>query len=267
MFSRIALFFLGIALTSQAVAVTHTQPSGEICRQTRPMMRTLWSTDGYDASPAVAALMVDAIDGKLSAVRQQLQTMQRADAVRWRQTAMVTAAWNGQAAVVEGLLDDGAAVDALAPMPPFKPGLFDQTVDGMKRDPHFGGPDGVKHAMATGLISSQGGFVGPALMVATKCGDVATLNVLLHHHANVAQRRTPDAPDALTVATVNGDADAVQFLIDHGADPCADDRHVARIHRKSSRRGKYTLAQIGTRSKLPAPLVARLTCPAVAIAH
>ena len=268
MFLRIAAMALGLGLAGQAAAATNNAPPPlrEICRQSTPVIRELWSKETYDAPPAVATLMVDAIDGKLPEVRLQLQAMKSADAQRWRQTAMITAAWTGQSAVVGGLLNDGAAVNGLGWIPPYKSAFFGQTVDAMKRDSRFGDPTTVKGMMATGMVSNRGQFMGPALMVVAECGDVATLDVLLQHHANVAQRVAPSVIDALAEATIDGDAPVVQRLLDHGAEPCADDRRIAQFHLMHPTRPTHTLAQIGTHAGLPATLITRLTCPAVAAA-
>lgn len=264
MLSRIALLSLGMALTTRAIAAASAPPLREICVQSTPTIRKMWSKGAYDAPPAVATLMVDAIDGKLYEARQQLQAMKPVDAQRWRQTAMLAAAWTGQSAVVDGLLDDGAAVNGLGWIPPYKPTFFGQTVDTMKRDSRFGAPTAVKGMMASGMVGNRGESTGPALMAATECGDLVTLDVLLHHHANVAQRVAPNIVDALTEATIDGDAPVVQRLLDHGADPCADDRHIAQFHLKHPTRSTHTLAQIGRHARFPAALIARLTCPAVA---
>lgn len=267
MLSRIAVLLLGMTLSTQAVSATHAPALREICRQLTPTIREMWSKGAYDAPPAVATLMVEVIDGKLSAVRQQLQEMKPADAARWRQSAMLTAAWTGQSAVVNGLLDDGAAVNDPGWIPPYKSTFFGQTVDAMKHDSRFGGPTAGNAMMAEGIVRNRGQFIGPALMAATECGDVPTLDVLLRHHANVVQRVKPSVADALTLATVDGDAPVVQRLLDHGADTCADDRHIAQFHLQHPTRPTHTLAQIGTHAKLPAAVVARLTCPAIAAAH
>jgi hypothetical protein len=263
MISRIALLLLGTALFTQAVAATPTPPLREVCRQSIPTMREMWLKGTYDAPPAVATMMVDVIDGKLPQVRRQLQQMKPADARLWRQSAMVAAAWSGQPAVVDGLLDDGALVDGTGWVPPLKSEFFNQEVDGMKQDSRFGAA-GVETLMASGTLSNQGTFDMLALAGAVTCGDVATLDVLLRHHVNVAQREAPNVVDALTEATNDGDAPVVQRLLDHGADPCAFDRRAAEFQRKHPARTKHTLAQIGRHAKLPATLVVRLICPAVA---
>jgi hypothetical protein len=268
MLLRIAVMALGLGSASQALAADNKPPpQREICRQSTPVIRDLWSNGAYDAPADVAALMLDAIDGKLPDVRRHLEAMKPADASRWRQLAMLTATWTGQSAVVDGMLDDGASVDAQATIPPLKADFFDHTVDAMDHDSRFGGSTGVKNLMAAGLVRNRGQPTGPALTVAAECGDLATLQVLLRHHADVSQREMQNGANALSVATVGGDAPVVALLLDNGADPCAFDRHAAEFHRKHPARQTPVLAQIGSRAKLPAALVARLNCPAVAVTH
>ena len=269
MFLRIAAMTLGLALAGQAVAAGHkTPPQREICRQSTPLIRDLWSKGTYDAPPAVATLMLDAIDGKLPEARQQLHAMPSADAARWRQLAMLTV-WTGRATVVDGLLDDGAAVDARGWIPPFKPEFFGQTVHAMQHDARFGGPVAVKGLMTKGLVRNRSQSTGPALIVATECGDLATLDVLLRHHASIAQNNAPNEADVLTMATIEGDAPVARLLLNHGADPCASDRRLAQAHLKhpTMPMPARTLAQIGSHATLPAALVARLSCPVVAATH
>ena len=267
MFLRIAVMAMGLGLAGQAAADNHAPSQREICRQSTPLIRGLWSKGAYAAPPAVAPLMLDAIDDNLPQVRQQLQAMKPADATHWRQLAMLTAVWTGKSRVVDGLLDDGAAVNAMGSLPSLKPEFYARTVDAMQHDARFGSPTAVRHMIATGLVSNRASSTGPALTVAVECGDLTTLDVVLRHHADVAQRESPNVADALTVATVGGDATVVQRLLDHGADACADDRHIAQVHLEHPTRPTHTLAQIGSHAKLPAGLVARLTCPAVAATH
>lgn len=81
MIVRIAMMALGLGLTGQtAAADNQPTPQREICRQSTPLIRDLWSKGAYATPPAVATLMLDAIDGKLPQVRRQLQTMKPADA-------------------------------------------------------------------------------------------------------------------------------------------------------------------------------------------
>lgn len=261
MLSRIAWLAWALLLITPAYARDNPPSLLEFCRQNTPVIRDLWLHDLYDAPPGVAALMVNVIDGKLPQVRQQLAELKPAEVPQWRQTAMLTAVWARQATIVDALLDDGAAVDGLGWIPPFKPSFYQQTVGNMQQDPRFGGPAGVKGLAAAGIVSNQGQRLGPALTTAAECGDVATLDVLLRHHANVMARQAPNVVDALTVATVHGDAAVVQHLLDHGADPCIDDRHI------QLRKPGASLAGIGRRNDLPETLVQRLACPPVASAH
>lgn len=266
MLSRIALLASTLLLTAPAFA-TNTAPSGpEICHRAIPAIRDAWQHDAYEAPPAAAALMVDVIDGKLPQARERLAALKPAEAAQWRQTAMLTAAYAGQAATVDALLDDGAAVDGMAWLPPFKPAFYRQTVDGMKHDPRFGSPNAVNGLAARGLLSNRGRNYGPALPIAAECGDVATVDVLLRHHANVMAREAPDSADALDAATVNGNAAIVQRLLDHGANACSHDR-LGRERMLKARRAFISLAEIGRRAGLPAGLTARLNCPVVATAH
>lgn len=248
-------------LLSRAVVAADTAPAPELCRQETPLVRKLWLHGLYDAPAAIDALMVDAIDGKLPQVRQQLAQLKPADVARWRQTAMLTAAYAGQAAVVDGLLDDGVAVDGMGWIPAMKDSFYRQTVDDMKQDPHFGGPHAVKALSAAGVIANQGQQLGPAIIVAADCGDATTLDVLLRHHVNLGRRPTPHSADALVIATVHGDAAVVQRLLDHGADPCIDD-HFIQLHQPG-----VSLATIGQHSGLPPSLTRRLSYPAVAAVH
>ncbi|MEO8778256.1 MAG: hypothetical protein ABI389_06245 [Rhodanobacter sp.] len=272
MLSRIALLLLGLALAGHAIAGTQMPARLDICRQSTPTIREMWLKGAYDAPPAVARLMVNAIDGKLPEVRRQLQDVKSADASRWRQTAMLTAAWAGQSVVVDGLLDDGAAVDGDGQIPPFKPGFFDHTVDAMEHDSRFGGPTALKRMRAAGVVSNQGRSAGPALITAAECGDLATLDVLLRHHANlntthVGSDHMPLGGYVLLISIVNGNPVITQRLLDYGAHPCAFDRWAAQFHLKHPTRPVHTLAEIGRHAGLPAALVTRLTCPARATAH
>ena len=145
--------------------------------------------------------------------------------------------------------------------------------------------------MAARLFDSR--LEDPVATIAAQCGDLATLDVALNHHANLKGRiphssdvvvmaviannpaivnRLLDhgaAPyDALPVAIVDGNAAMVTLLLDHGVDPCADDRSRQRRHAANwakhpgQNKPLVSAAELGRRQKLPADLVARLTCPA-----
>lgn len=259
MLTRLVLTACALCMLQPAIAA-EPAPATNLCRQVLPTIRELWQHGAYDAPPAVAAVMVDAIDGKLPRVRAGLATLPVAEQARWRQLAMLTAANAYQPAVVDGLLDDGAAVDASAWLPPFKPAFHQQTLIDMEHDPRFGGPGTVKALQSAGIVDkNRGQRLGPALPLVAQCGDVATLDVLLRHHAKVMLREAPNVADGLTVAVVHGHADIVQRLLDHGADVCADDSRI--------RKPGATLASIGRRQHLTDALVQRLTCHAAIAAH
>ena len=258
MLARLALIACALCALQPAIAA-EPAPAANLCRQMLPTIRGLWLQQAYDAPPAVAAVMVDAIDGKLPQVRRGLAALPAAEQAHWRQIAMITAANAYQPAVVDGLLDDGAAVDGMVRLPPLKSGFARQLENDMARDPRVG-PRAVQGLKATGIMRNDGNLVGPALMSATSCGDTATLDVLLRHHANVMARQKPDMPSgALLVAIINGNAPIAGRLLDHGADVCAEDRLI--------RKSGATMANIGRRNHLPAALVQRLTCNATTIAQ
>jgi len=252
MLARLALIACAFCALQPAVAA---EPASDIntCRLALPTIREAWQQGAYDTSPLVAAVMVDAIDGKLARAREGLAALPSTEQQHWRQVATVTAANTYQSAVVDGLLDDGAAVEGRVRLPPFKSGFHDQLRDTMTHDPRYGGPSAVKAVSSTDILDgNRGSLVGPMLPMAASCRDAATLDVLLRHHANPMARSAPDAVDALTMAVINGDAALVTVLLDHGADVCEDDQHF--------RKPGTTLASLGRSNHLPQALVRRLTC-------
>lgn len=254
MLARLALIACAFCVLQPAIAAEPASASSNICRQALPTIRELWQHDLYDASPAVAAIMVDAIDGNLPQVRHGLAALPVAEQAHWRQVAMLTAASTYQPAVVDGLLNDGAMVNGSVRLPPFKQAFYHQTLDAMGHDPRVGGPITAKALQSSGLADNRGNLVGPALPLVVECDDAATLDVLLRHHANVMAREAPNMVDALTAAVVNGNPVIVGQLLDHGTDVCAEDR---RFHKPGT-----TLASIGRRQHLSDALVQRLTCHA-----
>ena len=253
MLARFALIASALCVLQPVIAAETAPAASNLCRQALPTIREVWLLDAYDAPPAVAAVMVDAIDGRLPQVRQGLSALPVAEQIHWRQVAMLTAANAYQPAVVDGLLDDGATVDGMARLPPFKSSFEHRTESAMAQDPRFG-PRAVTGLKAAGLMRNDGNLVGPALLGAVTCDDAATLDVLLRHHANVMARAAPNTTDALTTAVVAGHAGIAQRLLDHGANACVDDRRI--------RKPGASLASIGRRQHLTAALVQRLACPA-----
>lgn len=263
MISRIATLVFGLLLASNALGDERLPSPQELCHEATTVARELWQKDKFDAPANVATLMVDVIDGRLPEARQQLKAMPSNDARKWQQSALITAIYAGQSSVVEGLLDDGANVDDQGWIPPFKPVFFNKTVDSMKHDSRFGNPAAVSRMEKSGLVGNSGQLLGPPLGAAGQCGDLATVNVLLLHHANVRAPFRPHVADALVEGTIQGNVDIVKTMLDHGADPCAFDRR-AILDSRDIHRPATTLEKIGRRAGLPESLTDRLACPSIA---
>lgn len=250
---RFVALALGWLLATSAAA-SDGLPLTNVCRQARAAVPVDSLIGQLATSPEHSALLADAGDGRLTALRRRLDAMPRDEAARWRQSAMMFAVQAGQSAVVAALLEDGADANATALMPGYKREFLRQALD-----PAW------KGLAKTGLLDDHDTSVGPALPIAASCGDAASVDALLRHRANVMGRSAPNVADALSMAVLQGDAAIVQRLLDHGADACADDRHIHQ-RRLGSRIGR-TLAELGQRAGLPASLTARLTCPVIAAAH
>lgn len=254
MSGRIVALALGSLLVTSAVA-TDALPLPNVCRMARNAV-PVDSLVGYLAtSPQHASLLADAGDGRVTAVRRALDAMPNQEALRWRQSAMMFAVQAGQPTVVAALLDDGADANATALLPGYKQAFLGDTLN-----------PAIRKAFAqAGALNDHDTPIGPALAIASSCGDVATVDALLRHHAEPAARSAPNTADALTTAVLQGNAAIVERLLDHGADACADDR---RLHQRqlASQRGAHSLAELGQRAGLPSKLIARLTCVAVASA-
>ncbi len=259
MISRIATLVFGLLLASNALGDERLPSPQELCHEATTVERELWQKDKFDAPANVAPLMVDVIDGNLPQARQQLKAIPPNAVRRWRQSALITAIFAGQSAVVEGLLDDGANVDGQGWIPPFRPVFFSKTTDSMNQDSRFGGPAAVNGMEKSGLVSNTGQLLGPPLGAAGQCGDLATLNVLLRHHANARAPFKPHVADALVEGTMQGNVAIVKTMLDHGADPCAFDRR-AILDSREIQRPTTTLEKIGRRAGLPESLTDRLAC-------
>jgi hypothetical protein len=262
MLSRIAMCLFGLLFAGQAFAVENLPKLSASCQKSISQGREAWFLGAYNAPPDADSLMIDAIDGKLAQLRAQLKRMPPPDATRWRQSAMVTAAYAGQSAVVDALLDDGASVNGSGWIPALKPGVFKQVVKDMKHEAGSDNPASVTDMEDTGLLKNQGQEIGPALVIAAACNDAATVNVLLQHHADVMARVAPNVVDALDAATTQGNAIIVKALLDHGADPCMFALRSSQ-HAKTTHRPVTTLEQIGCKVGLPGDLTVRLSCPAI----
>lgn len=282
--SGVAWLMLGMLFTCNAIADDGLKVSPPFCSWQTTLMHRMAMQDTFDEPPAINALIANAIDGKLPQVREQLSAMPAADASRWRQSALIAAAYAQKPALVEALLHDGAAVNDKGRLPGLKRGFHDQVVDEMKKNPGWETSPNL-FPDADAVLTFEGGGDGPALFIAAQCGDVSTMNVLLHHHPDVDVRPVPNSvnalefatiagntaivqmlldggahPDsALRLATAHGNATLVKQLLDHGADPCHADVGISMPG--------TTLASIGEKKGLPNALIKRLACPAVAVAH
>lgn len=252
---RLVALAFGLLLATSAIA-SDGLPLANTCRAARATVPVDSLVGQFATSPEYASLLADAGDGRLDLVRRKLSAMRLDEATRWRQSAMMFAVQAGQSDVVAGLLDDGADANATALLPGYKEAFLN----------HALGPAMRKAFARNDMLNDHDTAIGPALPIAASCGDVATVDALLRHHADVMAREAPNISDALTTAILQGDAVIVQRLLDHGADACADDHH---MHQRQleSKRGFHTLAELGQRAGLPTDLTARLTCPAVASVH
>ena len=308
MLGRMTLLLVGLLMTGfTAAAERPSAPLSVICPGQTALTRSLAVRSVFAAPPAMNALIVSVIDGKLPQVRQQLDTMDPVDGARWRQSALVIAAYARDPAMVAGLLDDGALVNGQG-MPPALDSKFrDQLLAEVKKDPKWAtllaDPKTARDLDA--LFLFDGRSDGPVATIAAQCGDLATLDVALSHHANVNARipgrkdvmvmavmaNNPaivkrlldhgvdpadalgNSSDGLVAAIAEGNASMVTLLLDNGADPCAEYRtrqlrlntYAAEHHER--KRTLPTDAAIGRRKSLPDDLVARLTCPALDSGH
>lgn len=257
-----SLPLLAAAVSTAATSNDLEMSAHELCRQERALIPKIWQEGLYDTSPQIAAIMVDAADGNTTKVREVLAELAPHEAVRWRQVAMLTAAEEGQAATVDALLDDGAAVNGSAQMPPFKAAAYQGVANAMAKDPHFGGPSAVEGFQASGLMNNEPRQTGPALLLVVGCGDLTTVNVLLGHHADPMITTIPGGADPFTGAIAQGETQIVLALLNHGADPCVEESRRRRTAEERDRPFPRTVAEMGRRAGLSDVLVSHLECNA-----
>jgi hypothetical protein len=306
MLLRVAMLSLGLLLSDAITAAEKPRPPLTLICPVQTNWTRLLAADGaFDGPPAINTLINNVINGKLPQVRQQLDAMNLADAARWRQSALVIAAYAREPAMVDGLLDDGALVDGQGRLPGVDGKSRDRVIAQMKKDPQWTSVDPDLRARLEGgptwgaalLFDSR--VEGPLATIAAQCGDLATLDVALNHHANLKTRiphsndvmvmavqagnpvivkRLLDhgadptsAPtgsaDGLAAAIVEGNSAMVTLMLDHGADPCVEDRSRQRSHaayqarHPGQKRPLVSAAEIARRKNLPHDLVVRFTCP------
>jgi hypothetical protein len=271
MLSRIALLALGLLFAMQAIADdSHPFQPPMACQYQTTIMRRLALLGAFDVPPAINTLMVNVIDGKLPQVRQQLNTMPTADAARWRQSALIIATYANDPMVVKALLSDGATVDGSGWMPSLKQSFRDQAVEDIKKDPNWEtNPKPITDFRKAAVLwfPVKAGPDGTALIIAARCNDVGTLDVLLQQHADIDVNPFPDGMNALEVSVSLGNTATVQRLLEHGADVCAEDRLIHRRQLERKTNHFSTIADWGRQGKLPDDVVVGLTCPAFDSAH
>jgi hypothetical protein len=300
MLPRMALLLIGLWISGATTATEKPRPAPSfICPNQTALARVLAVHGAFAGPSGINPLIVNVIDDNVPQVRQQLDGMDPADATRWRQSALITAAYAGDPVMVAALLDDGALIDGQGVLPALDGKFRIQLMAEVEKDPKWttfdADPKTARDLDA--LLMFDGRLEGPALNIAAQCGDLATLDVALSHHANLRVPRSTDvlamavignnpavvirllddgadpshAPDnskdGLSTAIVEGNAAMVTLLLDHGTNSCAEYRSRQRRfdafqskHQEQKRR-LDTNAEIGRRENLPDGLVARLTCP------
>lgn len=252
-----------LATTAPALAAGSASNFDRCRHYERPLVRELWQRHLLQAPAIAFDVITAAIDGEIAKTRQVLKTLPPAEAARWRQVAMYTAAEQGQTAVVDALLDDGAKVNGSALIPALDPRLYAGVAGLLEQKMGAKAIDGLK---AAGAMNNDPRESGPALFATVDCDDLPTTEVLLKHGAD-PMWRNPEYPnsaaDPFLVAVVGGDGDITKALLDHGANPCVDDQRIAanwkRDHLKSR---PNTVASIGGNNGFSPALVHRLTCHA-----
>ena len=177
---RILAWALGLLLATSAVA-SDGLPLSNGCRATRLAVPVDFLVGQLATAPEHALLLADAGDGRLAEVRRKLHAMPREQASRWRQSAMMFAVQAGQSDVVATLLDDGADANAPALLPGYKAAFLDHTPAPAMR----------KALASNRMFNKRETSIGPALPIAASCGDVATVDALLRHHADAMARQGP----------------------------------------------------------------------------
>lgn len=258
-----AILLLATAAPALAAGSVAASPF-DLCRHERPLVHELWQKRLFQASAIAFDVVNAAIDGDATKARQALRTLPPSEATRWRQVAMYTAAEQGQTAVVDTLLDDGAKANGSALIPALDSRLYAGTAELLEQKM---GAKAIDALHSAGAMNNDPRPSGPPLFATINCNDLPTTEALLKHGAD-PMWRNPEYPnsaiDPFTMAVVEGRGDIVMVFLDNGANPCLEDRrHVhPKLHRPPS-----TLASIGANAGLPATLVRRLTCQAHLTTH
>jgi hypothetical protein len=198
----------------------------DVCAKTAPNIRWAIAHDQFVIPLSVKTLLLNIADGNESAVSDDLREMHSEfDAKqmsRWLNWALFEATYFNKASTAEGLIAQGADVNA-TPL-----------------QPAFSGDNRLPEKM------------WPPLQQAADCGNTATLEVLLRHGADMyaSIHQPKPMPGALLLAIVNKHERVIDVLLDHGYDPC-----LMRANYYSSR---VTAAELARRRGLSNSLIQRL---------
>jgi hypothetical protein len=217
-----------LAVTSTFAATTRPSLPG-LCVAQRSTIRNAYEHNRFDVSPAIARILLAAINGDTAVMQAGLSILAPREAKLWRQEALDTAAHFGQLAVVSALLNDGADPNAQVPMVRFK-------------------------TSNSPLVMSP-----PPLFGALQCHDLAITKLLLHRGANPNFHHK--GQELLWWAVTSGSAPIVQAVLDAGADVCAADHRAADIRKKVHESARpNVVADIAREENLGPALLQRLTC-------
>lgn len=233
----------------------------DLCRHERPLVRELWQRHLFQAPAIAFDVVTAAIDGEVAKTRQILRILPPSEAARWRQVAMYTAAEQGQTAVVDTLLDDGAKVNGSALIPALDPRLYAGAAGLLKQKM---GAKTIDALHSAGVMNNDPRPSGPPLFATVDCNDLPTTEALLKHGAEPTWRN-PEYPDSaidpFLVAIVDGHGDITKALLDHDANPCIEDQRIAANWKSDRRKSRpNTVASIGASSGFSPALVQRLVC-------
>ncbi|MGH8233257.1 MAG: hypothetical protein ACREPU_03535 [Rhodanobacteraceae bacterium] len=248
------------SLAAAASGTHHQNP--DVCRTDRAWALESWQRDYYEVPQDIQPLMLAAIHGEAPQVLDALAAMQPQDVQRWRQLALYTAAMFGQSATVDALLSHGAEADASVSIPAVfacKQALYNHAVAKFLHTPHPESGEAMNPELECIAPPSR---MAEALFAAIKCDDAATAEVLLLHHADPMQLWRPHTDvDPFLSAVVQGDVKIIWLFLDHGADPCVEDRRLA-VNANKRHAVAATVANIGAKVGMPPALIDRLTCHA-----
>ena len=176
----------------------NTAGQNDYCVATASDMRVAIADGEANLPPGVRTLLLDITDGKQHAVENDVLHMRSgfdAEATsKWLNVALFHATFYNRPKIADWLIRQGANVDAHT----------------------------VNLAFAGSRHPNDGQMMWPPIEQAADCGNTATLNVLLAHHADMysSLHEPRPEPGALLLAIMEKHEDAAEVLLDHGYNPC-----------------------------------------------